>query len=80
MAKKAKDFDPLHPLEIIVSTYWPTRVVKDIKVTDPLKDNWHNDITLTKAQAQYLYDQLTPIFSKVVLSDTTQPTKQKEQN
>lgn len=73
MAKKVNKVDPLHPLEIVVSTFWPTQIVKEITITDPTKDNWHNDITLTKAQAQYMYDQLTPIFSKVTL-----PTKAKE--
>lgn len=68
MSKKTlKNYDPLHPIEIVVSTYWPTKIIKEVTITDPTKDSWHNDITLSKEQAQYLYDQLTPLFSKVVL-------------
>lgn len=74
--KQLKNYDPLHPLEIVVSTYWPTKIIKEVTVTDPTKDSWHNDITLSKAQAQYLYDQLTPLFSKVVLHSDPEEKKQ----
>lgn len=74
--KQLKNYDPLHPIEIVVSTYWPTKIIKEVTITDPTKDSWHNDITLSKAQAQYLYDQLTPLFSKAVLHSGPEEKKQ----
>lgn len=50
------------PLEIIVSHYWPTTLLKSVKITIPGKDSWHNDITLTKSEAQYLHQHLTDIL------------------
>lgn len=68
MAVKKKTVDPNHPLEIVVSTYWPTRIIKEVQITNPSKDSWHNDITLSKAEAQYLFDQLKPMFGGAVIT------------
>lgn len=68
MAKKKVTVDPNHPLEIVVATYWPTRIIKEVTITDPTKDSWHNDITLSKDQAQYLFDQLKPMFGGAVVT------------
>ena len=70
MTKKTKDYDPLHPLEIIISTYWPTNIVKEVQITNPSKDKWHNEITLSKAEAHYLFNQLAPIFQQNTVINT----------
>lgn len=50
-------------VEIIVSTYWPTQIVKDVSIRRLDKDShFHNDITLDKKDALYLYEQLHHLF------------------
>lgn len=50
-------------VEIIVSTYWPTKIVKDVSIRRLDKDShFHNDITLEKKDALYLYEQLKNLF------------------
>lgn len=50
------------PLEIVVSHYWPTVILKSVKITVPGKDSWHNDVTLNKKEAEYLYEHLKDIL------------------
>lgn len=50
-------------VEIIVSTYWPTKIVKDVSIRRLDKNSiMHNDITLEKKDALYLYEQLKNLF------------------
>ena len=60
------------PLEIVVATYWPTRIIKTVQVTNTQADStFHNQITLSKDQAEYLYNQLSPLFQKVKTADSS---------
>lgn len=51
-------------VEMIVSTYWPTKVIKSIQLKEVGKDTYRNDITLTREDAQYVYEQLKAIFGE----------------
>lgn len=50
-------------VEIIVSTYWPTKIIKTVSIKRlDEKSSFHNDITLERADAQYLFEQLKGLF------------------
>lgn len=49
-------------VEIIVSTYWPTKIIKSVQIKESGKDTYRNDITLTHDDAKYVYEQLKVIF------------------
>lgn len=49
-------------IEIVVSTYWPTKIIKTVQVKRLDKDHFHNDITLERGDAEYLYGQLKDLF------------------
>lgn len=83
MAKRLIDeaVDKNKYLEIVVSTYWPTRIIKTVQVKNPASESsFHNDITLSREQAEYLCNQLSPLFQKVKTADSSHflPVEDKE--
>ena len=51
-------------IEIVVSTYWPTKIIKSISIKESGKDVYRNDITLTAKDARYVYEQLKTIYDE----------------
>lgn len=49
-------------VEIIVSTYWPTRIIKSVAITNTPKEVLSQRVTLSAKQAQYLYEQLSRLY------------------
>lgn len=50
-------------VEIIVSTYWPTKIIKTVQMKRlDEKSSFNNNITLEKKDALYLYEQLKNLF------------------
>lgn len=49
------------PVEIVVSTYWPTKIIKTVSIKDS-KDSFSNTIHLSKQEAKYVFEQLRNIF------------------
>jgi hypothetical protein len=62
MATKGKE---PKKVEMIVSTYWPTKVIKSVQIKESGKDTYRNDITLSREDAKYVYEQLKVIFGEV---------------
>jgi uncharacterized protein YvpB len=51
------------PIEIILSTYWPTKIIKSVCIKDPNEtSSFHSDITLSSYDAKYVYEQLKAIY------------------
>lgn len=64
MSRKSKKVEGVG-VEIVVSTYWPTRIIKSVNIKDQTSDSsFHSDIELTREQADYLYSQLKILFEK----------------
>lgn len=61
MSKTIKS--PEDKTEIVVSTYWPTRIIKSIDIKD-LSSSYNNTVTLDTGQAKYLYEQLCVIYGE----------------
>lgn len=60
-------------VEIIVSTYWPTKIIKSINLKRlDEKSSFNNNITLDRKDAEYLYRQLKDIFDPNDQLNTTQ--------
>lgn len=50
-------------VEIIVSTYWPTQIIKSVNLKRlDEKSSFNNNITLDRKDALYLYEQLHHLF------------------
>lgn len=60
-------------VEMIISTYWPAKVIKSIQLKEAGKDTYRNDITLSAQDAKYVYQQLKAIFGE---SMSKQPDKE----
>lgn len=55
--------EPKDKVEIVVSTYWPTRIIKSITINDLTSDSSFRDtVTLDRGQAKYLFEQLTTLY------------------
>ena len=52
-------------VEIVVSTYFPTRIIKSITIKDLSKD-YNNSVTLERKDAKYLYEQLAILYGEQV--------------
>lgn len=65
MAKK-KITDPNAPtVEIVLSTYFPTRIIKEVVIKDLTSDSSFRDtVTLDRKQAKYLYEQLHILYGE----------------
>jgi len=64
MGKKvAATAPPEEKVELVVSTYWPTRIIKSITIKD-LTSDYNNSITLDRGQAKYLFDQLNTLYGE----------------
>lgn len=64
MAKKNTNLTPEQSVEIVVGTYWPTRIIKTVTIKDLQKDSFRDEITLGGAEARYLYNQLKTLFGE----------------
>lgn len=53
--------DPKRKTELVVSTYWPTRILKSLQIYDLTRD-YGNSITLDREQSKYLYEQLKALY------------------
>lgn len=72
MAKTVKKTDdPTKPkVEIVVSTYFPTRIIKSINIKDLTSDrSFRDEVTLDRSQAKYLYEQLSILYGEQKASE-----------
>lgn len=75
MAKKvvtpetaAKENKP--KVEIVVSTFFPTRIIKSITIQDLNSDrSFRDQVTLDRSQAKYLYEQLSILYGEQKASE-----------
>lgn len=49
------------PIEIVVSYYWPTKIIKTVSIRNP-NESYGHSITLTASDARYVYDQLKDLY------------------
>lgn len=63
MAKKL-NLPPNEAIEIVVATYWPTKIVKEVTIKDLRKDSFRDEITIDAASAKYLTGQLKTLFGE----------------
>ena len=59
MAKTTKSNDNI---EIVVSTYWPTKIIKNIYIKNNKQEHFRKEVDLERGDAQCLYEQLKDIF------------------
>lgn len=59
-----KNTTKIETLEVTVTRTWPLHRIKKVQVQIAGKDLWHNDITLTKEQAEQLHTALADILGK----------------
>ena len=71
MAKNIK-LAPNEAVQIVVSTYWPTKIIKEVTIKDLRKDSFRDEITLGAAETKYLFSQLKVLFNE---SDSTEIAK-----
>jgi hypothetical protein len=64
MALKKQPVDPAEPVTIVVSTYWPTKIIKEVNIKENRKNSYKDEITLNAADAKYLYGQLKVLFGE----------------
>lgn len=64
MANKSKQVDPAEPVTIVVSTYWPTKVIKEVTIKENRKNSYKDEIILNAADAKYLLGQLKVLFGE----------------
>ena len=67
MAGKPKtSADPTAPkVELVLSTYFPTRIIKSVNIKDLTSDrSFRDEVTLDRSQARYLYEQLHILFGE----------------
>lgn len=50
-------------IEIVISTYWPTRIIKSVTIKDAAKSSYKDEITISAKDAKYLYEQLTDLYA-----------------
>lgn len=63
MASNTKPKAP-QTVEIVVSTYWPTKIIKSINIKESGKETYRNSITLTASDAEYVYQQLAVLYGE----------------
>lgn len=63
MAKKS-NLTAEQSVEIVVATYWPTRIVKEVTIKDLTRDGFRDEITISAAAAKYLTGQLQTLFGE----------------
>ena len=49
------------PIEIIVSRYWPTKIIKSVEINDP-NSEYNQNIKLVASEARYVYDLLKELY------------------
>ena len=77
MGKKAlASKEPKDTTELVVSTYWPTRIIKSITIRD-LTETYGNSITLDRGQAKYIYEQLKTLYGESEESSTNNTKEDK---
>lgn len=66
MAIKKNPVDPKAPkVELVISTYFPTRIIKSVSIKDLTSDrHFRDEITIDRSQARYLYEQLHILFGE----------------
>ena len=62
--KKVPETAPANEkVEITITTYWPTRIIKSIHIKDLTSDSsFRDEVTLDRTQAKYLFEQLTTLY------------------
>lgn len=63
MAKKS-NLTAEQSVEIVVATYWPTKIVKEVTIKDLTRDGFRDEITINAAAAKYLTGQLKTLFGE----------------
>lgn len=62
-------------VEIIVSTYWPTKIIKRVFIKNLKSEHFRKEIDFDREQAEYVLRQLQAIFEPGTVEPTIEKVK-----